>query len=103
MISESQINFRNAARTAIAPTSPVVLKPDIGETYFTTAEAAIYVRFRTASGVRQAVACGELVPVGAGPRGSHLFTRAQLDEFVARRRILRIGTAGAPSEESCRR
>jgi hypothetical protein len=51
----------------------------------TTAEAASYLRFRTASGIRTIVARGELIPLGAGPKGSHLFTREELDRFAVAR------------------
>ncbi len=51
----------------------------------TTWEAAHYLRFRTASGIRTVVARGELRPYGAGPKGCHLFTVAELDRFVASR------------------
>ncbi|MDQ3370154.1 MAG: helix-turn-helix domain-containing protein, partial [Myxococcota bacterium] len=53
--------------------------------YLTTAEAAVYLRYRTASGIRTAVARGELTPTGAGPKGSHLFHHAELDRFAAAR------------------
>ena len=51
----------------------------------TTWEAAHYLRFRTASGIRTVVARGELRPCGAGPKGCHLFTIAELDRFVSGR------------------
>ena len=53
---------------------------------FTTADAATYLGYKTTSGIRYAVRRGELVPFGAGPRNTHLFTREQLDEFARRRR-----------------
>src|SRR5947209_11804806 len=53
--------------------------------YLTSAEAAIYLRYRDASGIRAAVRRGELVPDGAGPRGTHLFTKQTLDSFVRMR------------------
>jgi len=51
----------------------------------TTWEAAHYLRFRSASGIRTVVSRGELRPCGAGPKGCHLFTIAELDRFVAAR------------------
>ncbi len=54
--------------------------------YLTTAEAAEYLRYRTTSGIRMAVSRGLLRPAGTGPRGVYLFTREELDWFVARRR-----------------
>jgi hypothetical protein len=51
----------------------------------TTAEAAAYLRFQTASAIRSAVMRGELRPVGAGPKGSHLFTMEELHRFVEAR------------------
>ena len=53
--------------------------------YLTTAEAARYLRFKSNSGIRSAVHRGELVPAGAGPHGTHLFRRTDLDAFIARR------------------
>ena len=55
------------------------------QTLLTTVEAAAYLRFRTASGIRSAVMRGELVPVGAGPKGSHMFTVDELQRFVQAR------------------
>jgi hypothetical protein len=53
-----------------------------GVTCLTTAEACRYLRYQTDSGIRNAVRRGELVPVGWGPRGKHLFTVAELDRLV---------------------
>jgi hypothetical protein len=53
--------------------------------YLTSAEAASYLRYRNASGIRAAVRRGELVPDGAGPRGTHLFMKQTLDPFVRMR------------------
>ena len=53
--------------------------------YLTSAEAASYLRYHGASGIRAAVRRGELVPDGAGPRDTHLFTRETLDSFVRKR------------------
>jgi len=50
-----------------------------------TAEAEAYLRYRTTSGIRNAVARGELGPFGAGPKGSHLFTLEELNRFVGAR------------------
>src|SRR5262249_15444897 len=41
-----------------------------------------FLRYRSASGIRTAVARGLLVPFGAGPRGTHLFTEEELVRFV---------------------
>jgi len=57
----------------------------VSANYLTTAEAAAYVRFRGASGIRAAVRRRELLPDGAGPRGVHLFTKETLDRFVRAR------------------
>jgi hypothetical protein len=53
--------------------------------YLTSAEAAAYLRYRDASGIRAAVRRRELVPDGAGPRGTHLFMKDTLDSFVRNR------------------
>jgi len=55
------------------------------EPLLTTWEAAHYLRFRSASGIRTVVSRGELRPCGAGPKGCHLFTIAELDRFVSGR------------------
>ena len=55
------------------------------EPLLTTWEAARYLRYRSSSGIRTAVARGELRPHGAGPKGCHLFTLAELERFVAAR------------------
>jgi len=65
--------------------------------YLTSREAAGYLRFRNASGIRTLVMRGELVPDGAGPRGTHLFLRGTLDRFIVARsasnvrRLARLG------------
>jgi hypothetical protein len=51
----------------------------------TTAEAATYLRYKSASGIRTVVSRGELRPCGAGPKACHMFTVAELDRFVAAR------------------
>jgi|GEM_PF-4741048 len=51
----------------------------------TTAEAADYLRYKSASGIRTVVSRGELRPCGAGPKACHMFTVAELDRFVASR------------------
>jgi hypothetical protein len=53
----------------------------------TTREAAHYLRFRSASGIRTAVMRGELKPCGAGPKCCHMFTVIELDRFVAARGV----------------
>src|SRR5689334_25148174 len=73
----------------------------------TTAEAAMYLRFRSSSAIRTAVMRGELHPVGAGAKRSHLFTVAELDRFVSARAARyardRLGTPGDRMERSCER
>ena len=65
--------------------------------YLTSREAADYLRFRNASGIRTVVMRGELVPDGSGPRGTHLFLRGTLDRFILARsaskmrRLVRLG------------
>ena len=63
---------------------------------FTTVEAAEFLRYRTASGIRTAVVRGLLVPFGSGPRGTHLFTEHELMRFVrsARHADPRLETRG---------
>ena len=51
----------------------------------TTSEAAAYLRYKSASGIRTVVSRGELRPCGAGPKACHMFTIAELDRFVASR------------------
>src|ERR1044071_7828659 len=88
---------------AIPATSP---RPSL-PTLLTTAEAAAYLRFRSSSGIRTAVLRGELRPVGAGAKRSHLFTVAELDRFVSARATRyargRLGTPGDRMERSCAR
>jgi len=50
--------------------------------YLTTKEAAAYLRFESTSAIRNRVMRGELVPAGAGPYGTHMFLREELDRFV---------------------
>ena len=64
----------NGSATSITRTSPAP--------YLTSAEAAEYLRYRSASGIREAVRRMELIPDGAGPRGTHLFARETLDLFA---------------------
>ncbi len=63
-----------------------------------TAEAAEYLRFRSTSGIRNAVARGQLRPIGAGAKRSHLVTVDELHRFVseraARYALARSGTPG---------
>jgi tetratricopeptide (TPR) repeat protein len=47
--------------------------------------AAAYLRFRTAAGVRAAIARGELVPDGRGPHHVALFLPTTLDDYARRR------------------
>src|SRR5262245_56743357 len=75
----------------------------------TTEEAASYLRYRTASGIRMAVVRGLLHPVGVGPRGTHLFTVDELHRFISdRKQSYGRGTAetagekGHASDESVR-
>src|SRR5215510_4440501 len=58
---------------AVAPTA---------DGYLRTTEAAAYLRFRSPSGIRTAVMRRELQPAGVGPRGTLLFRREDLDQFV---------------------
>src|SRR5689334_15903013 len=64
----------------------------------TTAEAAQYLRFRSAAGIRGAVHRGELQPFGVGAKGSHLFTLDELHRFAtaraARYARARLGVPG---------
>src|SRR5580700_2445592 len=53
--------------------------------YLNSAEAAAYLRYRDASGIRAAVRRRELIPDGAGPHGTHLFMKETLDSFVRTR------------------
>ena len=72
--------------------------------YLTTAEAAAYLRFRTAAGVRAAVRRGDLVPCGIGPRGTYLFLQAELDRFIGRQghfraRLVTSGSTRVANEQ----
>src|SRR5215831_14531515 len=58
--------------------------------YLTTAEAAAYLRFGSASSIRTLVRRDELTPAGAGPRGTLLFRIEELDRFVEFRGRLRV-------------
>ena len=70
---------------------------DSEQHYITTAEAAVYLRYRTPAGIRAAVARGELKPAGRGPRGCQLFTRdtlvLELNAFQSESIASRLGTA----------
>ncbi len=55
--------------------------------YLTTREAAQYLGYRSTSAIREAVRRGQLEP--AGWRGTHLFTREILDDYVRSRRNAR--------------
>ena len=66
--------------------------------YLTTREAAAYLRYRSTAGIRQLVRRGLLTPAGRGPRGTHLFTRAQLDAFVRQRNTAHSRLATSSSE-----
>ena len=57
--------------------------------YLTTREAAQYLGYRSTSAIREAVRRGRLEPVGW--RGTHLFTRQILDDYVRSRRNVRNG------------
>src|ERR1043166_1748432 len=87
--------------------TPAALARPSLPTLLTTAEAAAYLRFRSSSGIRTAVMRGELHPVGAGAKRSHLFTVAELDRFVSARAARyprgRLGTPGDRMERSCER
>ena len=51
------------------------------ETWFTTSEAARYLK-RSASAVRTLIHRGQLIPDGRGPRGTHMFRLLTLDRFL---------------------
>ena len=53
--------------------------------YLTASEAAAYLRFRSASGVRSAVHRRELRPARIGPRNKLLFTIEELERFLDER------------------
>ena len=72
----------------------------MSERYYTTAEAAEYLRYRSSSGVRSAVARGALTPAGKWPRNVLLFTREELDAFVARRARCARRRMAHPERES---
>jgi hypothetical protein len=86
----------SGGRTTPAPSA----RPSL-PTLLTTVEAVAYLRFRSSSGIRTAVMRGELHPVGAGPKRSHLFTVAELDRFIAARAARyargRLGTPRRPN------
>jgi hypothetical protein len=50
--------------------------------YVDAIQAAAFLRFRSPSGVRNAVMRGELTPVGRGSRQCLLFTMEELERFV---------------------
>jgi hypothetical protein len=60
--------------------------------YVTTREAAEILRYRSPSGIRNAVRRGDLHPAGTGPRGTFLFTIEELERFVRRRGGLCCGS-----------
>jgi hypothetical protein len=64
--------------------------------YLTTREAAAYLRFESPSAIRNLVMLGELVPAGAGPYGTHMFLREELDRFVRDRGAPRALGENAP-------
>lgn len=47
-----------------------------------TSEAALYLGYKTTSGIRQAVRRGELRPYGRGARSCLLFLTEELDRFA---------------------
>jgi len=68
--------------------------------YLDAVQAAAFLRFRSASGVRNAVMRGELVPVGRGSRRCLLFTMEELQRFVRARGERYAGRGdGARNEE----
>ena len=75
--SPTRSNSESAPRTFTSP-------------YLTTAEAAVYLRFRSTSGIRSLVARGELHPIGRGPRQTLLFTPVELDRWLASRYHRRV-------------
>ena len=61
------------------------MKQIITSPFLDTREAAAYLKYRSASGIRNAVARGWLTPSGIGPRRTLLFTREELHRFAAAR------------------
>jgi hypothetical protein len=49
--------------------------------YLATKEAAVYLRFESASAIRTLVMRGELAPAGAGPRGTHMFVHCSSTRY----------------------
>jgi hypothetical protein len=66
-------------RVRAGPSKEVASRPS---PYLTTAEAAAFLRYRGASGIRTAMKRGEIRPAGRGPRGTHMFTTEELTRFV---------------------
>ena len=79
----------------------------VHEPLLTTQEAAHYLRFRSSSGIRTAVARGELRPLGSGPKGCHLFTRRYTFTDLVRRAnvdvVVRRALTGHVTEEMQRK
>ncbi len=75
--------------------------------YLDTMQAAAFLRFRSASGVRNLVARGELVPVGRGARQCLLFTQEELERFIRARglryRVPRVSPAPSIPDEALSR
>lgn len=65
---------------------------------FTTRQAAEFLGYRDASGVRHLVSRSELIPCGNGPRGTHLFTYQSLIEWT-----LRYKVSGARNSNSAKK
>lgn len=61
------------------------LKAPTAVLWLSAADAAAYLRFRSASGIRMLVMRGELTPIGHGPRGTLMFRREDLDAWSQRR------------------
>ena len=64
----------------MSESEPAVVSP-----LLSTNEAAVYLKYRSASGIRNAAARGWLMPNGIGPRRMLLFTREELYRFAADR------------------
>src|SRR5437016_4062687 len=90
---------RQSDLTPATPSGERPAAPRLDSPYFTTAEAAVYLRFRSPSAIRSLVARGELTPSGAGARGTLLFRVEELDRFVehrGRRRVVSPRRHAAP-------
>ena len=75
--------------------------PALSSPYMTSNEAATYLRLAGASSIRSLVQRGELHPVGRrGRRGPYLFTRDELDRWVATCLTNRSDASLAPRYES---